>query len=84
MFFGKKEKQTNVASVHFPSTLWLPLCVCTLSSANVLVRAKPHPCSKALLIMAVLVVGGAEARPNGLGNLILQTSTLMSTSSIAL
>lgn len=58
-------------------------CVCvsffTLSSPNVLVKAKPHPCSKALLIIAVLVVGGAEARPNGLGNFIPHTSTLMST-----
>ncbi|TNN60410.1 hypothetical protein EYF80_029399 [Liparis tanakae] len=51
---------------------------------NVLVKAKPHPCSKALLIMAVLVVGGADARPNGLGNLIPHTSTLMSTWSMAL
>lgn len=56
----------------------------TLSKPNVLVRAKPHPCSKALLIIAVLVVGGAEASPNGLGNLIPQTSRLMSTSSMAL
>ena len=53
--------------------------IMTLFSPNVLVRAKPHPCSKALLIIAVLVVGGADARPNGLGNLIPQTSTLMST-----
>lgn len=56
----------------------------TLSNPKVLVKAKPHPCSKALLIIAVLVVGGAEARPNGFGNFIPQTSTLMSTWSIAL
>lgn len=60
------------------------LIYCTLSSPNVFVTANPHPCSKALLIIAALVVGGAEARPNGFGNFIPQTSMLVSTWSIAL
>ena len=54
----------------------------TLLRANVLVTAKPHPASKARLIIADEVVGGALASPNGLGNLIPQTLTLMSTSSM--
>lgn len=54
----------------------------TLSSEKVLVTAKPQPCSKALRIIAVLVVGGALAKPNGLGNLSPHTSTLMSTVSM--
>ena len=55
----------------------------TLSNEKVLVRAKPHPSRKALRIMAVEVVGGAEARPKGLGNLRPAISTLMSTASMA-
>lgn len=55
----------------------------TLSRAKVLVTAKAHPASKALLIMAEEVVGGAEANPNGFSNLMPQTSTERSTSSIA-
>lgn len=58
-------------------------CKYTLSRPKVLVRAKPQPCSKALRIMAALVVGGALASPNGLGNLIPHISTLMSTASMA-
>lgn len=58
-------------------------CKYTLSRPKVLVRAKPQPCSKALRIMAALVVGGALASPNGLGNLIPHISTLMSTVSMA-
>lgn len=54
----------------------------TLSREKVLVRAKPQPCSKALRIIAALVVGGALARPNGFRNLIPHTSTLMSTVSM--
>ena len=45
-------------------------------------RANPQPCSKALRIMAVEVVGGAEARPKGLGKRMPQRSTLMSTVSM--
>lgn len=51
----------------------------TLSREKVLVRAKPQPCSNALRIIVALVVGGALAKPNGFGNLIPHTSTLMST-----
>lgn len=47
-----------------------------------MVKAKPHPCSKARLIIALLVVGGALANPNGFGNLSPQTSTLTSTASM--
>lgn len=54
----------------------------TLSREKVLVRANPQPCSKALRIIGVLVVGGALARPNGFGNLIPHISTLMSTVSM--
>lgn len=59
------------------------ICKYTLSRPKVLVRAKPQPCSKALRIMGVLVVGGALASPNGLGNLIPHISMLMSTVSMA-
>lgn len=45
--------------------------------------ANPHPCSKALRIIAVLVAGGAEAKPNGFSNLIPHISTERSTSSIS-
>ena len=37
----------------------------TLSKLNVLVRAKAHPASKPRLIIAELVVGVADASPNG-------------------
>ena len=53
----------------------------TLSRANVLVRAKLHPASKARRIMAELVVGVAEARPKGFWNLRPHISTLTSTRS---
>ena len=54
----------------------------TLSNENVFVKANPHPASNALRIIALLVVGGALANPNGLGNFNPHTSTLMSTRSI--
>ena len=41
----------------------------TLSREYVLVTAKLHLSSNALLIMALLVQGVAEARPNGFSNL---------------
>lgn len=69
-----------VLYIDVPSRVF---CKYTLSRPKVLVRAKPQPCSKALRIMAALVVGGALASPNGLGNLIPHISTLMSTVSIA-
>lgn len=59
-------------SIYFP----------TLSSENVFVTAKPHPASKARLIIELDVVGGAEANPNGFMNFIPHISTLISTSSI--
>lgn len=66
------------------SPCWFAVfCKYTLSRPKVLVRANPQPCSKALRIMAALVVGGALASPNGLGNLIPHISTLMSTVSMA-
>lgn len=55
----------------------------TLSKENVLVTAKLQPCSKARLIMAVLVAGGADANPNGFSNFIPHISTDMSTSSMS-
>lgn len=55
----------------------------TLSKEKVFVTVKPQPCSKALLIIAVLVAGGAEAKPKGFSNLRPQTSTDISTSSIS-
>ncbi len=39
----------------------------TLSNEKVLVSAKPQPCSKALRIMVVLVVGGAAGQPKRVG-----------------
>ena len=53
-----------------------------MSKYYVLVTAKFHPASKALHIIAELVVGVAEARPNGFSNLRPHISTLTSTSSI--
>ena len=53
----------------------------TLSKLNVLVTAKLHPASNALLIMAELVVGVAEARPNGFSKWRPAVSTLMFTRS---
>lgn len=55
----------------------------TLSRAKVFVTAKPHPCSNARRIMAVAVVGGAEANPKGFSNFMPHISTDMSTLSIA-
>lgn len=40
----------------------------SLSRQKVLTTAKPQPYSKDLLIMGYEVVGGAEAKPNGLMN----------------
>eukprot|EP01137_Pigoraptor_chileana_P009089 Opistho-2@56828 len=54
----------------------------SLSRANVFVTAKPQPTSNARRIIAEVVVGGALARPKGLGNLMPQTSTLTSTASM--
>ena len=54
---------------------------CTLSREKVLVTAKLHPASNARRIIAELVVGVAEARPNGFSNLRPHISTLMSTRS---
>ena len=56
--------------------------ILTLSKQYVLVTEKLHPASKALRIMAELVVGVAEARPKGFSNLSPHISTLTSTSSI--
>lgn len=55
--------------------------VLTLSRVKVLVTAKLQPASKALRIMAALVVGVAEARPKGFSNFNPATSTLRSTRS---
>ena len=54
----------------------------TLSRENVLVTAKLHPASNARRIIAELVVGVAEAKPNGFSNLSPHISTLMSTKSM--
>ena len=45
------------------------LVTMSLSREKVLVTAKPHPASKALRTIGQEVVGGAEARPKGFGNL---------------
>ena len=50
-----------------------------MSRPKVLVTAKAQPASKALLIMAELVVGVAEASPNGFSNFNPTNSRLMST-----
>lgn len=55
----------------------------TLLRENVFVTAKAQPASKALLIIAEAVVGGADAKPKGFSNLMLQTVTERSTSSIS-
>lgn len=54
----------------------------TLYKTKVLVTAKLHPASKARRIIALEVVGGAEAKPNGFSNFNPQISILRSTSSI--
>lgn len=54
----------------------------TLYKTKVLVTAKPHPAAKARRIIALEVVGGAEAKPNGFSNFNPQISILRSTSSI--
>lgn len=54
----------------------------TLSRLNVFVSANPQPFSKARRIIAEVVVGGAEARPNGFLNLMPHIVTLTSTESI--
>ena len=41
----------------------------TLSKPNVFVTQNPQPASNDRLIMAADVVGGADAKPNGFGNL---------------
>ena len=41
----------------------------SLSREKVLVTANPHPASKARRTIGQEVVGGAEAKPNGFGNL---------------
>jgi hypothetical protein len=88
---------SNIADGHEPSLLLkrcLPEVVprtilgatfvtISLSRENVLVTAKPQPASNALLTIGQEVVGGAEARPKGFGNLIPQTSTLKSTLSMS-
>ena len=53
-----------------------------MSNTNVFVKPNPHPASKARRIIGALVVGGADANPNGLGNFKPHTSTLVSTRSI--
>lgn len=83
----KKKPLSNIFDIKPKTTIvYLALRVLfllsTLSNENVLVRAKPQPCSKALRIMAALVVGGALASPNGLGNVMPHIFTLMSTVSM--
>lgn len=58
------------------------LNIITLSRAKVFVTAKLHPASKDLRIIALVVAGGAEAKPNGFSNFIPRSSMLRSTSSI--
>ena len=55
----------------------------SLFSENVLVTLKPQPDWNERRIMGAEVVGGAEARPNGLGKRSPQISTLRSTKSTA-
>ena len=52
--------------------------ILTLSKQYVAVTVKLHPASKALRIMAELVVGVAEAKPKGFSNLRPHISTLTS------
>ena len=54
----------------------------TLSREKVLVSAKAQPCWKARLIMALLVVGAALARPNGCSKCRPHSWTETSTRSI--
>ena len=63
--------------IHKPAAMsW----ICrALSRENVLVSANAQPCSNARLIIALLVVGGALARPNGCSNLRPHISTETST-----
>ncbi len=58
------------------------LVTMSLSLEKVLVTAKPQPARKARAIMSLEVVGGAEARPKGFGNLTPATVTERSTSSM--
>jgi len=76
------QARVHVEPMAYCMLIFSVFCVYTLSRPKVLVRANPQPCSKALRIMAALVVGGALASPNGLGNLIPHISTLMSTVSM--
>lgn len=66
---------------HAPPTTSQCVQTLTLSRANVLVTANAQPASNALLIIAELVVGVAEASPKGFSNLRPTISTLMSTKS---
>ena len=73
-------------SVHdYVKYIHVVICACTcthtLSREKVLVTAKLHPASNARRIMAELVVGVADARPNGFSNLRPHISMLMSTKS---
>eukprot|EP00977_Amphora_coffeiformis_P027867 scaffold34653_cov254-Amphora_coffeaeformis.AAC.3 len=59
------------------------LVIWEASLVKVLVTANPHPWAKARAIISHDVVGGALARPKGLGNLTPQMVTEMSTLSIS-
>ena len=65
-----------------PCTAMQIYTVYTLSKTKVFVTAKLHPASKALRIIGELVVGVAEASPNGFSNFNPAHSTLMSTRSM--
>lgn len=56
--------------------------ICTVISLYLVQGEGFGECSKALRIMAVLVVGGALASPNRLGNVMQHIFTLMSTVSL--
>ena len=58
-----------VVGLEVRNALGATLVTMSLSREKVLVTAKPHPASKALRTIGQEVVGGAEARPNGFGNL---------------
>lgn len=77
----KKTSQRN-ETLHDLCNLTIIISGDTLSKEKVFVTAKAQPASKARRIIALLVQGGAEARPKGFSNLMPHMSTLKSTSSM--
>ncbi|CAD8146442.1 unnamed protein product [Paramecium octaurelia] len=59
------------------------LVIASLSKTKVFTTAKPHPSQNALFIIGYEVVGGAEAKPKGLGKLTPRILILRSMLSIS-